>query len=77
MPKTTNNMSNTLASTSQPDYSTIDLINNPSKYESKLLKEKKERRLSALDNLRETGTHTYQISKYNGFNTNIQERIPL
>lgn len=70
-------MSNTLNSggISVPDYRTIDLINNHSKYETKLLNEKKARRLSALDHLRETGT--CHFSKYSGFNTNIGQRIPL
>jgi len=64
-------LSNTLGSKiSNPDYSTMDLINNPSKYDKKLLKEKTERRLSALENLKETGQ--YHTSKYSGFNTIIQ-----
>ena len=67
------NMSKTIASVA--DYSTMDLINNHSKYESKLLKEKKERRASALDHFRETGT--MKLRQNSGFNTNIDSRIPL
>ena len=47
----------------------MDIINNPGNFDKKLIKEKTERRLSALENLRETGK--YNTSKYSGFNTII------